>query len=207
MSATEVWRPTETRSVIWLLIQAAGDAGIGRTALMEQCVKSATAVDWHLTNMARDGHIQRPEGSRAPRYVVGPKRPPIEGLVLTLAMELLEDCPSGVSEHLLCRTIGCSWRELGEALVPAERAGRVERRVMPAAHGGGVGWCLPGMGEPELPVVEIDIDRIHQTQRPDVFAAHLDDGCLSISSGALTMKLSAAHTEKLMAYLMAQVCR
>lgn len=214
MSKTETWRATETRTVLWKAIKAAGFAGIGRKALEEATGKSPTSVDWHLTNMVRDGHVARPPGYGHGRWAAGPTRPPIEGLVLELALEMLQDCPAGVGEKLMCSSIACSLHELGDALQPLAQAGQVERMFMPATHGGGPGWRLPEMVDmlrgahdlDRLPVMEIDIDRVHRT-REDKFDARLADGRLHITTGALSFTLNEAHTNLLLQYLLAEVAR
>lgn len=215
MSAKDAWKANETRTLVWRLIQAAGEAGIGRSALVEKSGKSGTAVDWHLTNLARDRYIQRPEGQMALRWVTGPVRPPIDGVVLELALEAIEDCPQGVQEQVLRQSIGCGLRELHDAMAAAERAGVVERIAMPPQHGGGVGWCLPGSGPgaappsrlQELPVLEVDIDRIHRVHKDDVFAADVKDGCLSITSSTHSLVLSQRHTQKLLTFLLFEAPR
>lgn len=219
MHAIDTWRSAETKTVLWKAIRAAGQAGASRKYLLEHSGKSSTSLMWNLTNMARDGYIHRPSGNTARgHWAAGPRLPPIEGLVLDLALELLDDCPAGMAEPVLSSSIGCGVKALQCALAVAERDGRVERMQMPPAHGGGLGWCLAGMsaaGEAPparlnsvdlqhehvrmLPVLEVDIDRIHNVQRGDLFDAVLhDDGRLSITSGSIQFSLPAAHTRRLL---------
>lgn len=218
MDATEIWRAGETRTVVWQLIKAAGEHGTGRKELIEATGKSSTAVDWHVTNMARDGYIQRPPGISHALWMAGPNLPPIEGLVLELTLAEVEDCPAGVSGEVLCREIGCSAHVLQQALAPAEADGRLERIRMPLAFGGGVGWRVPRPGQhppqapaaPQhsvrLPVVEVNIDRIHHVQG-ERFGLELADGRLSMTSPTLAVRLTAEQTHQLLAYLTPHILR
>lgn len=225
MSETEIWRDDETRTVVWRLIKAAGERGTGRKELCDATGKSGTSMDWHLTNMVRDGHIQRPFCVSHALWMAGPKLPPIDGLVLDLALAELDDCPAGVSGDVLCTAIGCTAYVLQQALQPAEADGRLERIRMPLAYGGGVGWCRPGLAEAlqpaaprmtaqdmrhehvRLPVREVDIDAIHHKQAADRFGAELADGKLHITTGALQYTLPAEHTQRLMMYLAPHILR
>jgi hypothetical protein len=223
MPETEIWRAGETRTQVWLLIKAAGERGTGRKQLCDATGKSSTSVDWHLTNMARDGYIQRPQGISHALWMAGPGLPPIDGLVLQLALAEVDDCPAGVSGEVLCAAIGCTAHVLQRALEPAEAAGRLERIRMPLAYGGGVGWCRPGLAaalQPtqrlaaqdlqhehvRLPVHEVDIDRIHAV-RAEAFTCELFNGRLSITTGALAVTLPAEHTQQLLQYLTPHILR
>lgn len=216
------WKSDDTKSKVWKLVHAAGAHGTKKAALMDALGLSATALAWHLEKMMRDHYVLR---SGRGQYCPGVRVPPIEGLALEQVLALIDDCPQGVSMVLLCQELQLGAAALFALLEPAEKAGTVERIAMPARHGG-VGWCLPGMqaaGEepphrldahdlahPDvamLPVVEVDIDRIHRVQRGDNFAARLADGKLHITSGALSFTLSEAYTAKLLQYLLAEVCK
>lgn len=227
-TTTETWADHETRSVIWRLIKGAGAHGIGRKALQAATGKSSTSIDWHLSNMHRDQHVQRAQGLGPARWAAGPTLPPIEGLLLEMVLPLVDDCPAGVSGELLCNALGCTAHALLTALRPAEESGQLERITMPPRYGGGVGWCLPGMAaaaaapaprlEPRtmareheavcaLQVVEVDIDRIHRLQRHELFECALQPGGrLTLTQGALTLTLSRASTDKLTQFLLAQAC-
>jgi len=220
MHDKEIWTADETRSRMWRLIKDAGWNGTTRKTLMEQMGKSSTSVDWHLTNLVRDDYAEHCLGTgRSWRRVrAGPKLPPIAGLVLDLALAAIDDCPAGMSSEMLCGVVGCGPHELQRALQPAEHDGRIERIVMPMQHGGGLGWrqgtpavlhTPARLGPAELlhehvhmlPVVEVDIDRIHHVRNGELFECDMSEGRLRVTSGALTMTLSAAQTGKLLAYL------
>jgi hypothetical protein len=225
MGASDIWRVDETRTVVWRLIHAAGERGIGRKELIDGTGKSGTAVDWHLVHMARDGYIKRPPGISHALWMAGPKLPPIDGVVLDLALEEVDDCPAGVSSDVLCAVIGCSLHLLEKALAPAEADGRLERIRMPLAYGGGVGWCRPGLADAlqpppqrmaaqdmqhehvRLPVREVDIDRIHRQPRGERFQCELVAGRLQLTSGPLHYELSAEHTQKLLQALTPHILR
>lgn len=54
-----------------------------------------------------------------------------------------------------------------------------------------------------LPVMEVDIDRIHDKYRADVFAVCVDgDGRMNITTGAATLRLPPHHTRRLMAWVL-----
>jgi hypothetical protein len=198
---SNTWPAGATKSVIWRLIHAAGEAGTTRMALLHASGKSGTAVDWHLTNLHRDGYIQRPNDRGLGRWVSGPKWPPVEGLMRDLLLDALDDCPAGMSDEMLCGVLDVPRSEAWTVLQQAEAEGLVKRILLPAAHGGGKGWRLapqPGT-EPAmtLPVFTLDIDHIHRVRREQLFRCALDGGCLSMTLGGLSFKLDAAQTAQL----------
>lgn len=203
------WKRSDTKSLVWLAVHAAGTQGAKKAALMDQMSLSATAMEWHLENMMRDQYVVR---SGWGHYCSGERVPPIEGYALQRAIELLDDCPQGVSLTVLCDELQLGAAALFALLEPAEQAGQVQRIVMPRQHGG-VGWQLVAGQDvadaalQTLPVYEVDIDRIHRVQRPDLFKAELVDGRLAITSGAQSVTLPAEHTQRLLMTLAPHILR
>jgi hypothetical protein len=212
----DTWAPDETRSLIWRALRAAGERGTTRKELMALVGKSGTSMDWHLTNLLRDGHARRCEGPhgsvRWGQWAAGDRLPPIAGLLLELALAAIDDCPQGLSEAMLCQEVCVTPTHLQQLLAPAEADGRVQRMQMPAQHGGGTGWCLPGMqaaGEQlpvwvptqadhpdvrSLPVFEVNIDAVHRKR--EHFAARISGSALSIECGSLRLQLTPQQTDQ-----------
>lgn len=151
------WARGTTKAQMYLMIAAAGARGITRNAIAQALQRSGNAITYHMADMERDGFAH----SDGARYYKGKRMPPIEGLLALRALDLIEDCPVGIGEALICRELGTMLAELHQALEPFARAGRIERIVMPARYGGGMGWAIPKSGV-EVAVFECDIDRIHR---------------------------------------------
>lgn len=64
-----------------------------------------------------------------------------ERALMDRLLELIADCPSGVSDGVLAQETAVSAADVWRILQPALRAGAVVRVRMPAAHGGGKGFA------------------------------------------------------------------
>jgi hypothetical protein len=223
----DVWDRNETRSRVWLAVKAAGEQGIFKGALDRAVALSGSAVDHHLKNLMRDHYVRRPDNADGHpvwgRYCAGDQVPPIDGYGLQCALELLDDCPGGVSVDLLCKELGLTARELTLLLEPIEREGNVQRMQIPLQHGGGMGWRLHGINadtefinplatpvvrvedtRPQpaellsLPVVEVDIDRVHRVRGSKFDCKIGSDGSLTIDTGVVQLTLQAHCARQLM---------
>ncbi|HMN55609.1 MAG TPA: hypothetical protein PKE15_00045 [Ottowia sp.] len=206
------WPATDTRSVVWRLIFAAGPQGMARSALMDAAGKSSTAIDWHLTNLHRDGYIKR-TNDRSRGDWAAAKWPPIAGLVRDMALEALEDCPAGVSDDVLYSALQVPWADSLAVLEQALADGLVQRIEIPVAHSSSYGWRLAkAKDEPELliPVFTADIDRIHRT-RAEQPSSSLDCRMLGerlqLVVNGLTVTLTEGQTGKLADYLLSEMAR
>lgn len=219
----------ETRTQIYLTLRTAGKAGMSRRSICKLYGHlHEKTVDQHLSNMLIDRYVHRPEcpdgDEERGRYAPGPRVPPIDGLLLERALEMIADCPAGVSAAVMCDELGCSLAEMNAVLDAPARAGRIESVLIPSRHGGGAGWALPGLSaarEPtgvlstvemacehehvRLPVLDVvDIDRIHRVRdgaRASHFSCEMQGRRLHITSGSMPMTLPADHTEQLLQYL------
>lgn len=207
MIANRWWEQDHTRAQIYRAVQAAGDAGISRSALREQIARAASVVDLGLKRMLEEGHLARTPWDW---YRVGERIPPIRGTTAEMALSVLDDCPSGISLELLADELMAETSDALRALQQLEAQGRAERIAIPPEHGG-TGWRLcPAAPDPhaaesapaevlEVPVfVELDIDRIHHLRgavAPAPHAAAADDAdagdseVLTVAVGSLALTL------------------
>lgn len=211
------WHPESTKSQVWKLVESAGWNGIRRIDLLRALpVVSESAVDLALADLQRGGHLRKAAWGH---YVADADMvPPIEGLAEQRALQMIDDCPHGISELIMCAELKVGPTQLRATLAAAEAAGRIERMMLPAQHGGGLGFRLrrvagdvpppmpmSEMAHPDMrvPVMTVDIDRIHNVHRRDLFDAELrPDGRLRITSGSVTMELPKHHTAALCQYLL-----
>lgn len=215
------WTEEGLRTRLYRAVEAAGAAGASREQLHGASPRHASTVNNTVRELCEYGYLARTAWGT---YVPGPQLPPIPSLPAERALALIDDCPPGVGWMVLARELGLSLGGVEALMRPLAAAGQVESITMPARHGGGPGWCMPGMRaageEPQparlqaaqlqhpdvrVPVVTVDIDRIHRVQEGtarDVFDAqlHADHG-LTITSGAITLRLPPGHTAALVDYL------
>ena len=203
MIANRWWERDFTRAQIYAAVQAAGVAGIARSALHGQIARAGSAIDAGLKRMLEDGHLARTPWDW---YRVGDRIPPIRGTIAEMALAVLDDCPSGISVALLADEMMTEADDALRALQQLEAQGRAERIAIPPEHGG-TGWRLCGADADthaatpptqvlDVPVfVNLDIDRIHHLRgavnpAPAEVAAGADaDADADAGADSLTVEL------------------
>lgn len=133
------------RSAVYETVKAAGPGGLRYAQVHARLLVAypevtPKAVHGHLSRLADAelitrggrGHYLTDEACKEPGgRVVSPQE---------RLLELIADCPGGVSDALLAEEAGMSRWRVGRYLMPFVAEGALRRVVMPSSHGGGWGY-------------------------------------------------------------------
>jgi hypothetical protein len=141
------------RRAVYEEVKAAGNAGLYYTEVHTRLQKvfpevTLKAVHGHLSRLHQAeqvtktgrGHYLVDEGCAQPgAHLVSPQ---------DRLLELIADCPGGVSDAVLAEDAGLSRWQVGRYLIEYVAQGQVRRVQMPATHGGG--WGYAKVDQPEI---------------------------------------------------------
>lgn len=143
------WSEDAARSIVYMVMRSTGPAGLTRSMLADRLAGrlNYAQVSESISRLLGDGYIvagrgYKPSGKPQRVYLVDPNAPipPIRGLENEIVLSMITDCSAGVSLETMAQQRGVDPREIRTVADDLCRRGLARLIVMPARHGGGIGY-------------------------------------------------------------------